>query len=76
MPHLQTDGSGQRYVEIATIPDEGIRLTYIPSGKSGYITEAAIRIQIRAANGRLRPGPELPLSCTQAFREALELLLS
>lgn len=75
MLKIMTDGSGQRYVEVPTIEGECLRLTYIDAEHSGYKTQPAVRVRIRAANGKLLMGPDIPLSSMADFRSALEMLL-
>lgn len=58
---VQTDSAGHEFIDAPTLGDEYIRTTLIPAEKAGY-GETSIRIQIRAANGQLRQGPEVPLS--------------
>lgn len=71
---VETDSSGKRYVEIATSPEEQVRLTLVPAQEAGYKTES-IRIQIRDPKGHLRNGPEVPLTSLGGVMNGIVALL-
>jgi hypothetical protein len=54
---VQTDTSGNLYIELDRPRNEKTRLTYIPHQK--WADQAVFRIQIRQADGHLRSGPEI-----------------
>jgi hypothetical protein len=69
-----TDSSNQRYVDVPC-GGEHIRLTFIPRDKAGYQKDS-LRVQIRAADGHLRQGPEIPLDVMAMVLGAVGLLLA
>jgi hypothetical protein len=71
----KTDGSHQRYVDIPSHGGEHIRLTFISGEKAGYQRDS-LRIQIRAADGHLRQGPEIPLDILIQVLGAAGVLVS
>lgn len=73
--NVKTDGSGKRYVEVSTDSGERVRLTFVPAETAGYKVES-IRIQIRDAPGKVRPGPEIPLRILGDVFGGIVLLLS
>lgn len=70
-----TDSGGQRYVDVPCGADEHIRVTFIPRKKAGYKKDS-LRVQIRAADGHLRQGPEIPLDIVAMVIGAVGLLLA
>ncbi len=74
---IGTDSSQQRFVDISE-PIHGhkehIRVTFIPAGKAGYTVDS-IRLQIRASDGHLRQGPEIPTSKVgEVYQAIIDLL--
>ena len=61
MPLIRRDSSGKEFMEIETGSEEHVRLTLVPADEAGYET-TSLRVQIRQSDGRLRPGPEIPLA--------------
>jgi len=72
---IKSDSSQQRYVDIPAGVGEHVRVTFIPSEKAGYERDS-LRIQIRAADGKLRQGPEIPLDILTQVLGAVGLLLA
>lgn len=69
-----TDGSNQRYVDVP-YGGEHIRITFIPGEKAGYQKDS-VRVQIRAADGHLRQGPEIPLEVMTKVLGAVGMLIA
>lgn len=59
MAEVLTDSSGNEYIEIALANEEKIRVTMVPDSWTGG---EGVRIQMRAVDGHLRQGPEIPAS--------------
>ncbi|MFH1418768.1 MAG: hypothetical protein ABII12_10860 [Planctomycetota bacterium] len=74
MDVVQTDSAGHEFIDTATLIEEHVRTTLIPAEVAGY-GEVSIRIQIRAANGKLRPGPEVLLSVVPGMIAAMNKLM-
>ncbi len=74
MLNIQKDSTGKRFVDVPTLADEHVRVTFVPNEDAGYHTDS-IRIQIRDAKGHLRPGPEIPLTSLGDFVKAVIDLL-
>lgn len=58
---IRRDSSGKEYAEVEASAGERIRLTLVPAEEAGYCT-TSLRIQIRQSDGKLRFGPEIPLT--------------
>ncbi len=71
---IKTDSAGQKYIDVPSLADECVRLTFIDKVKAGYKADS-VRVQIRDASGHLRQGPEVPLeSVGPLFSAMIELL--
>jgi hypothetical protein len=70
---VKTDSGGQSFVDVPTLLDEHVRVTLVTKPDVGYKVPR-LRVQIRAAGGQLRPGPEVPLLSLPAFLKALNEL--
>lgn len=68
MPLFGKDGAGHDYVELASFGDDRLRLTIIPA--PSYDARAAVRFQIRNADGHLLRGPEIPVDVLPALADA------
>ncbi len=76
MHTIQEDGSGQPYIEVRTLRDEHVRVTWIDGQKAGYHTDS-LRFVIRQADGRLkRYGPEVPVASVGEFMKAVTDLMT
>jgi hypothetical protein len=67
---VSTDSAGQPFMDVPTLLDESIRVTLVTKPDVGYKVPR-LRVQIRAAGGRLRPGPKIPLVTLRAFLDAV-----
>lgn len=74
MDVVKTDGSDQRYVEVDLPLKQKLRLTFIRSTWDDEV-QPGIRLQIRDEEGRLRPGPEVPINHLGAVASALVTIL-
>lgn len=73
MTTIHRDGANQDYVEIPLPDGENIRFTYI---RDSWVGTDAIRIQIQQTDGKLRPGPEIPVGVLgDAFSGIVNLLV-
>jgi hypothetical protein len=72
--NLLRDSKDHEYIEIQTLADEHLRLTFIPAAEAGYKADS-IRINIRASSGQVRqPGPEIPVQSLESILHALREL--
>ncbi len=71
---VQTDVSGNYYIETERPRDEKTRVTYVPHQE--WADQAVVRIQVREAAGQLRSGPEIPVSQVGNFVASIIDLLS
>ena len=62
MMEIQQDSADHPFVEVPTLFEEHVRVTFISADQAGYETDS-VRIQIRDGKGHLRQGPEVPLAC-------------
>ena len=70
MVRFETDSAGHKYVEIDTeVGRERLRVTFIPVPDYDDL-RPALRIQIREESGRLRRGPEVPVTVLTQLVEA------
>ena len=76
MGTIQEDGSGQPYIEVPTLREERVRVTWIDREKAGYNTDS-LRFVIRQADGHLkRYGPEVPVASISELMKALTDLMA
>jgi hypothetical protein len=71
---LQTDDRGNHYIETDRPLNEKTRVTYVPYQE--WAGQAVIRVQVRAAGGNLRSGPEIPIDQVGDFVASIIDLLS
>jgi hypothetical protein len=65
----QLDRAGHRYEEFETSDTERIRVTYLPH--QDWAGGPTLRIQKRAASGRVVQGPEFPASKADSLIRAI-----
>jgi hypothetical protein len=70
---IQTDSSGNRFVEVDLPSDEKLRISLIPQGWAGT---PGVRVQARDSTGHLRQGPEIPVGYLGDLVGAVVELLS
>lgn len=76
MGKIQEDGSGQPFIEVPTLRDEHVRVTWINGQKAGYNTDS-LHFVIRQADGHLgRYGPEVPVASIGEFMKAVTDLMT
>lgn len=71
--NLQTDDSGNYYLELERPQNEKIRLTYMPNRE--WASQDVIRVHAIADSGKPRHGPEIPVDQVGDFVSSLINLL-
>jgi len=69
-----TDSAGHRYIEFDMSKNEQVRITYIPH--QDWAAGPTIRIQKRAYNGKVSPGPEFPADKAMDLVAAVSVLMT